>query len=397
MDDEELSGLLHDLESDRVERKENVSHRDRIREAICAFANDMPNHNLPGVVFVGVGDNGECANLEITDQLLLTLSHMRSDGNILPLPAMAVQKRTVDGCDMAVVIVHPSDAPPVRFKGQVWIRVGPRRAIATVEEERRLAEKRRFRDLPFDLRPFPSATLDDLDMELFFHTYLPSEQSIDVLDENSRSADDQLASVRFTTPPPESKPTALALMVVGRRPRDFIPGYYVQFLRIGGTELTDPITDQKEVDGPVSALLRRLEEIFLAHISESSNITSRDVEINKPDYPIVALQQLARNAVMHREYEVSHAPVRIYWFADRIEIHNPGGPYGQVNKRNFGEPGRTDYRNPNLASAMKSLGYVQKFGVGIQLARQELEKNGNPLPEFRAEDTHVCVIIRRRP
>ena len=42
-----------------------------------------------------------------------------------------------------------------------------------------------------------------------------------------------------------------------------------------------------------------------------------------PDYPIVALQQLARNAVLHRSYENTHAPIRLYWFEDRVEIQNP--------------------------------------------------------------------------
>lgn len=166
MTDEELESLLNDLESDRVERKASIADRNVIRQAICAFANDLPNHQQPGVLFIGVNNDGTCANLPITDQLLLTLSDIRSDGNILPFPSMIVQKRIISGCELAIVIVEPSDAPPVRFNGRVWVRVGPRRATATAEEERRLAEKRRAKDLPFDLRPLVSATLDDLDLDL---------------------------------------------------------------------------------------------------------------------------------------------------------------------------------------------------------------------------------------
>lgn len=395
MDDRELEELLQDIESDRAERKESISDKDRIGQAICAFANDLPNHGLPGVVFVGARDNGACANLDITDRLLQTLGAMRSDGNILPLPTITVQKRALRGCDLAVVIVQPSYAPPVRYRGQTWIRVGPRKAVATAEEERRLIEKRRAGDLPFDLRPFPSAVLQDLDVDLFRRVYLPSEQSHEVLEQNSRTLDQQLASVRFTTPPSESVPTALGLLVVGTRPRDFVPGDYVQFLRVDGTQLTDPIIDQKEIDGPLPQLLRMLEEVFRAHISVRSDIRSGERELRSPDYPVVALQQLARNAIMHRDYELSNAPARIYWFSDRIEIHNPGGPYGQVNKRNFGEPGITDYRNPNLAGAMKSLGFVQRFGIGIETARKALADNGNPRPDFQVEDAHICVVMRR--
>src|SRR5579863_473308 len=124
MNDAELEELLADLESDRVERKASMSDPERVCQAICAFANDMPNHQLPGVVFIGANDDGTCAGLQVSDELLLNLAHMRSDGNIVPLPSITVQKRNLNGCDKAVVVVQPSFAPPVRFKGRVWIRVG---------------------------------------------------------------------------------------------------------------------------------------------------------------------------------------------------------------------------------------------------------------------------------
>ena len=97
---------------------------------------------------------------------------------------------------------------------------------------------------------------------------------------------------------------------------------------------------------------------------------------------------------MHRSYEGTNAPVRIYWYRDRIEIISPGGPYGNVTKKNFGRPGVNDYRNPNLAEAMRHLGYAQHFGVGIQIAREALARNGNPPPEFQI-DTGVMAILRK--
>jgi len=89
---QELEHLLHNLESDRIERKASASDRSKIRRTICAFAKDLPGHGLPGVIFIGINDDGSCSNLGITDELLKTLSNMRSDGNILPPPTMVVQK-----------------------------------------------------------------------------------------------------------------------------------------------------------------------------------------------------------------------------------------------------------------------------------------------------------------
>jgi len=395
MDSQELETLLDDLESDRVERKSSISNKDKICEAICAFANDLPNHQRPGVLFVGVNDNGMYAGLPITDQLLRTLSELRSNGNILPFPRMDVQKRILKGCEVAVIVVEPSDDPPVRFNGRIWIRVGPRRAIATQQEERHLVEKRRFRNLPFDLYPQSFASLDDLDQDLFYRLYLPATLPIDIIEQNHRTLEQQLMAMRFTSVEPQSKPTTLGILVIGKDPRQIIPGAYVQFVRFDGTDLTAPIKAQREIDGPLPILLRMLDETFEAHISIASDIIAQPVETHHPDYPIVALQQLARNAILHRIYEGTNAPVRISWFSDRIEIRNPGSPFGQVNHSNFGTPGITDYRNPHIAEAMKNLGYVQRFGVGIPLAQKELANNGNPPAEFQAEDTYVLVTLRK--
>jgi ATP-dependent DNA helicase RecG len=395
MDDQELAVLLNDLESDRIERKASTSDGKKIRQAICAFANDLANHQKPGVLFIGVNDNGTCANLPIDDALLLNLAGIRSEGKILPFPVFQVNKRIINNCELAVVIVEPSDAPPVRFEGRTYIRIGPSRATATPEEERRLNEKRRAGDLPFDLRPFISASIHDLDLENFQHEYLTSALAPEVLEENQRSLLQKLISLRFATPEPNSSPTSLGILVAGKEPRQFIPGFYIQFVRFDGTELTDSIRDQKDIGGSLVNLLRYTDEVLQANISVASNITAQSIEIKHPDYPIVALQQLVRNAVMHRSYEETNAPVRIYWFNDRIEIQNPGGLFGQVSRQNFGQ-GVTDYRNPHLAEAMKTLGYVQRFGIGIPTAQKELMKNGNPPADFNIEKSYLSVIIRRQ-
>ncbi len=396
MTDAELEGLLDDLESDRVERKESPSDGDKLRQAVCAFANDLPGHNKPGVLFVGVNDKGDQIGLAITDQMLQNLASMRGDGNILPFLSMDVQKRELRGQDVAVVIVHPSDAPPVKFKGTVWIRSGPRRGIANPDDERRLNEKRRFRDLPAEIRPITSAGLEVLDELLFRRTYLPSAVDAEVLDNNQRSLEHRLIASKFAHPGPPVCPTLLGVLTVGKAPTDWAPGAYVQFLRIDGTALGDPVKNARELREPLPDLLAELEDMFKNNIQSSPDFVSGPVEVATPDYPLVALQQIVRNAILHRSYENTNAPVRLYWFNDRVEVQNPGGPYGQVTKQNFGQPGAYDYRNPNLAAVMKELGYVQRFGYGITLARNEMAKNGNPEIEFQVEDAYVGVILRRQ-
>ena len=152
MNRSELEKLLADDESDRVERTISLTDNDKFSEAICAFANDMPNSGKPGYLFVGATSDGQASGAVITDELLQRLAAIRSDGNIQPLPTMIVQKWQLGGGEMAVVEVFPSDLPPVRYRGRTCIRVGPRRAQASPAEERSLSERRIDRARTWDAR-----------------------------------------------------------------------------------------------------------------------------------------------------------------------------------------------------------------------------------------------------
>lgn len=397
--DLELEALLDDLESDRAERKKAWAGDapEKVRQAVCAFANDLPNHQAAGVTFIGAHDNGHPSGIEITDQLLLTLSDIKTDGKTVPLPTLTVEKRVLKGSEMAIVCVWPSDSPPVRYEGRIWIRTGPRRGLASAQDERILNEKRRYRDLHFEAHPVSAASLSDLSRPIFEQEYLPNAVAPDVLSANERTYEQRLASCGMIASTDDPVPTVLGLLVCGVSTRTWISGSYVQFLRIRGTTLTDPVVDESEIDGTISLIMRRLDEKLAAHLTTSVEFASQDREVRTSSYPLAALQQLARNAVMHRNYEGTNAPVRVYWFDDRIEIISPGGPYGSVTAENFGKPGLADYRNPQLAAAFKVLGYAQRFGAGIALARRELEKNGNPPPEFQTEQNYVIAIIRKAP
>jgi ATP-dependent DNA helicase RecG len=352
---------------------------------------------LPGVLFIGAKDDGSSSGLDVTDDLLLQLANMKTDGNIIPPPSITVAKEQLGGAWMAVVTVFPSDSPPVRYKGRTYIRIGPRKGIATAREEQILVERRRHGNRPFDVRPVHGSTLGDLSRMAFEADYLPSAVAPDVLAANDRSFEERLAALKMVTSADEPLPTVLGHLVLGIRTRDFIPGAFVQFLRVNGIDLADPIVDELEIDGTVADIVRRLEEKLAAHNRVSVEFTSAATERRQAQYAFSALQQLTRNAVMHRTYEYSNSPIRVSWFNDRIEILSPGGPYGTVTRENFGRPGVTDYRNPSLAEALKVLGFVQRFGAGIATAQRELLANGNPPAEFAIEQTYINTLVRAKP
>ena len=396
--DIELLEIISADEADRVEFKEAFSGNAprEIREAICAFANDLPRHEKPGFIFIGVKKDKTIVGLPVTDELLRQLADTKTDGNIVPPPSMTVEKRILQGKEVAVIKVEPSDSPPVRFKGTIYIRTGPRRDIANPQDERVLTEKRRHKDAFFDIQPIPTSDVSDINLSQFEHEYLPQAVDADILEANERTLEERLAVTKMIASPDEPLVTVMGILVLGKNPQDFLPGAYVQFLRIDNVQLIDDndILDSEEIRGTIPALLHRLDDKLIAHNRTAVNFTSSSIEQRTDLYPIPALQQIIRNAIMHRTYEGTNAPVHVYWFRDRVEVLSPGGVFGAITAENFGQPHLIDYRNPNLAEAMRVLGYVQKFGMGIQITRNLLQKAGHPEPEFKILDNFVRVTIK---
>ena len=391
--DAQLQQLLADLESDRAERKESFRGKspETVREAVCAFANDLVGHGEAGVVLIGVRDDGTpMAEFEVTDELLRQLADIKTDGNIAPPPSLLVEKRLLHGGEVAVITVWPCDTPPVRYKGRVHVRWGPRRGLATAQDERILNERRRHHDRPFDVQPVRDAALTEFDRLRFEQEYLPALVARDVLDANGRNYPQRLAATKMVIGEEDPTPTTLGLLVIGKSPSDWLPGAYAQFLRLAGDDLTAPVLDEEPIHGTVVDQIRRLEEKLAAHNLRGVRFSDIATEDRRETYPLDALRQLVRNAFMHRSYEATNTPVRVYWFNDRIEIHNPGGPFGCVTPENFGQPGITDYRNPNLAEALRALGFVQRFGAGIAIARKAL---GQRL-RFEVQPGVVAAIIQ---
>lgn len=165
--DAEIEVLFRANESDLVERKRSINLKDAILEAICVFANDLPDHQRAGVVFVGVNDDGSCANQTFSEKTLRDIVNWRNEGRIQPLPSIIADARTIDNCSVIVVQVMPSDIPPVRFDGRIKVGLGSTRTNASLADEIRLNEKRSARAQPFDSRGIVGLASKDIDLQRF--------------------------------------------------------------------------------------------------------------------------------------------------------------------------------------------------------------------------------------
>ena len=379
MTEEEVVKLMADMESDWIERTRSTAD-DKLGQAICAFSNDFPNHQHSGYLLLGVNDDGTLSGKKWTDADLQKIGGMKTNGKILPQPSIVVsQVFNFEGGDVVIIEVKPSTYPPVRYDGRCWIRVGPRRDKASLEEERILTERRVSYAKTYDLVPALGSNVEDLSVELFKINYLPSAIDKETLAENGRTTEEQLASLRFYDTKEEC-PTNAGILMFGLNPEFYLPGAYIQYVKFSGEEMTSDVEFEKKFSGALITELRQLDDFIKGNVVKERPVkTDSFQEDTVRNYPYWALRELTMNAVMHRSYE-SNAPIYIYEFSNRIEIINPGGLYGEATPQNF--PNASDYRNVVLAEAMKVLGYVNRFNYGVKRAKEELINNGNGEPDF---------------
>lgn len=390
MTKEELNELLQTDENFRIERTASTSNMDKFQEAICAFSNDLPGSGKKGYLLIGVNDDGSVSGLKVDDALVKKISGIRSDGNILPLPVMSTEKVETEKGDVLAVAVTPSLFTPVRYRGRVFVRIGPRKDIASAEEERILTERNAAHLATFDVMPCREATLDDIDTDIIKQQYFPQAIDTETLETDTRSFTEQMASLRLYNKQYDC-PTMAAIILFGKQPKYFMPGCYVQYVHFEGTTKAGKIINEKEFKGGLTTLLPRLESFVADAI-----VTQRPEEISLlrektvTNYPGGALRELLMNACMHRDYQ-SNTPIRLYQFDNRIEIMNAGGLYGEARPENF--PHVNAYRNPIVAEAMKVMKYVNMFNRGISRVQEYLQTNGSKPAHFNVNKLTVFEVV----
>ncbi len=173
---------------------------------------------------------------------------------------------------------------------------------------------------------------------------------------------------------------------------ELISGVYIQYVKFAGTSRATKVLKENRFKGNLISMLKEL-EYFIKYSIESKRPEFVSVLREEPriNYPWEAIRELAMNAVMHRAYNGNNSPIKFYEYSDRIEIDNPGNLYGKVNLENF--PNETDYRNPNIAEIMLNLGYVNRFGSGVNTVSTLLEENKSNPAEFLLGDYTTFKVV----
>jgi ATP-dependent DNA helicase RecG len=303
---------------------------------------------------------------------------------IIPLP------ETVQVDDLQVMVVNvPRGLPHVyAYEGRFLGRQGTANLPVDAHTLRRMLIERG--DVSFEEEAQPGAALEDLNWSQA-EAYAASLSGLSGL-----SAQDVLIKrgclVKHPDGPP--RPTRAGILLFGKDPQQFIRGSEITAARFGGMEMGDIFTRQ-DITGTLPEQLRRAQTFLADHLRKQVQIGQTMAREEQYEYPMEAARELVVNAVAHRDYSIQGDGVRLYLFADRMEVTSPGGLPGPVTVDNIAEERFS--RNPIIVQVLSDMGFIERLGYGVDRVIALMKQQNLPPPEFEETAGGVRVTLRNTP
>jgi predicted HTH transcriptional regulator len=188
-------------------------------------------------------------------------------------------------------------------------------------------------------------------------------------------------------------PTNAGILFFGHEPQMRIMQSEVDCVLFRGATGTSRYTDKKVITGTLQELIDGAETFLRSYMPVEGRVEGWK-RIDVPEYPIEALREALVNAVVHRDYGRYGESVRVFYYADRIEIHSPGLllPGVTVEQMEKGEV-QSRLRNPVLANLLRDVpGYMERIGSGIRFMLDETKRIGLSAPQFREVNEFIVTF-----
>jgi ATP-dependent DNA helicase RecG len=379
-------------ETSTVELKKAVPRPGELAERMCGMANAQG-----GLIIIGVEDSSLTvvgvpdARMALTRDMVLRAA--RQIDPLLLLDQASPEVYMLDGKRVVVATIPPSRGPVYQASGVFWIRRGTHTVPLSASEMLELANDRGLQD--WELQPARDATMKDID---------PERVDAYVRQRSARSRGfrrfDNLQQLligmkcaRIVNR--KAVPTNAGLLFFGYDPQQHIIQSEVVCVLYRDTLGVGGYADRKIITGTIQELIDETEAFLTQHVPVGGRIEGWK-RIDLPDYPLEALREAVVNAVIHRDYTRRGESIRVFYYADRIEVHSPGLllPGVTVEQMRRGEV-TSKLRNPILAGLLRDIpGYMERVGSGIRLMLEETKQMGLPPPQFREMSEFVVTFAK---
>lgn len=372
--------LIAQGESKTVEIKRDVPKNHQIAQTICAFAN-----RAGGILMIGVSDDGNVVGMqpERIHELIEKVPNILHDA-IFPMILPEIYTYTMDQKMILIFQVFPGSNTPyyVKNKGKAngtYIRVG--RTNKQADEEMIKELERHKLNISFDMDVHEELMETDVSRLIAtlnneFQARVTKEK-IENLKLINRFGDREYL-------------TNAGAIILGKKDNSTIR--CGKFL---GESIID-FSDKKEYSGNIFELLEKTIAFIKNHLSYSgilqgSGLKRKDIL----EIPEEVLREGVINALIHRDYSILGADIKIAIFDSKIEITSPGGLPKSLTAEEIYN-GRSEIRNRILSNIFLKAGYVEQWGSGIPRMREICKNQGLKEPEIEEKGLFVVLRIFRK-
>lgn len=383
METVELLEIAARGEDTRHQFKADVTNAASLAGEIVAFANSGG-----GRIFIGIADDGaihelDAASVHRINQLIGNAS------SELVRPAINPTTENVPVTTGVVIVVTVPDGiskPYMDNNGAIWVKSGSdKRRVTAREELQRLFQAAQL--VYGDDVSVPGTSISDIELD-YFRRFFRSRYEQD-MDDQGQSLGQILSNMRLMD---KGLLTVSGILLFAKEPQVFLRVFHVKAVCYPGNNIhTTTYLDSADIVGRVQTQF----EESLSFVSRNLRREQAGQGVNtvgEIEIPRIVLEELLANALIHRDYFIS-APIRIFVFADRVEIISPGHLPNNLTVANI-RSGNSNIRNPILTSFATKLLPYRGLGTGILRALKEYpaidfidDRDGNL---FRA-------VIRRQP
>ena len=360
-----ISQIINDPEGRRLEFKGGLPANSDLAKTIVAFANDAG-----GDIYLGVDD----------DRTVVVYD--RCYPAILP----EISFLTIEDKHLIRIRIYRGSMPPYYLKSEgkikgTYIRVGSNNRVAN---ESIVAElERRRRNVSFDSEIVLDKTVDELDIHTFSELY--EEKTEEPLNAQVLR---KLELVK-TEQGNEYPTNALILLSDDALRFEMFPNAKVECARFKGVD-SEEFIDQKSIIGSIAIQAEEAYNFVLRHINKGAKIEGV-YTVSRWEYPIKAIREIIRNAVVHRQYSLTGKDIKVAIYDDMVEITSPGLLPPSIDYADM-ESRQSDARNKVIAPVFKRLGIIDQWGNGLKLVATEMKRY--PHVEFRWKEVGLSFQVQ---
>lgn len=365
--------------------KINEPHRDGLADELAAFAN-----SIGGMLVLGVDDKTrEVLGIETheLDEVEKWLGNLARDLIEPPLQFYThhVELLDADGLLRYTIVV---DIPR-----SLWIHKSPKGYMTRVGHEKRemssallarmFQQRSQARLIRFEEQAVPETSMSDVIHSQYLVNPLEPADAATQLQRLHLTAQDEgktclsVAGVLFCTAKPDF----------------WLRGAYIQAVVYRGVK-NDPADqlDAKDFTGPVTEQVQHAFDFVMRHmlVPASKNLG----RVEHPQYSRRAIFEALVNAVAHRDYSIHGAKIRLFMFADRLELCVPGP---LTNTMSIAAMTRMSLpRNDVLCSLLARIPVqaadlgrtylMDRRGAGVEVILSESEALSGRQPTYRQVD-----------